>query len=115
MDLKQHIDRQKAFSLATFGPDERRAGVCDHIRKEIENEILPDHVDAEEAASEWVDLVILSLDGFWRALHEAGCDWNQIASVMCGMIADKQATNEQRNWPDWRTVPDDQAIEHVKA
>lgn len=115
MDLKQHIDRQKAFSIATFGPDERRAGVCDHIRKEIEKEILPDHVDCHEAAEEWVDLVILSLDGFWRALHAAGHDWSDIAEVMCTMIVDKQSTNEQRDWPDWRTVPDDQAIEHVKG
>ena len=35
LDLEQHLKRQIAFSRATFGPGERRAGVIDHIRKEL--------------------------------------------------------------------------------
>jgi hypothetical protein len=30
-------------------------------------------------------------------------------------VADKQAHNEAREWPDWRTQPTDRAIEHVRT
>lgn len=34
-DLVQHLRRQIAFSLATFGPGDRTEGVVDHITKEL--------------------------------------------------------------------------------
>ncbi|MGH6882853.1 MAG: dATP/dGTP pyrophosphohydrolase domain-containing protein [Hypericibacter sp.] len=29
-------------------------------------------------------------------------------------VVAKQAVNEQRSWPDWRTADPDKAIEHVR-
>lgn len=63
MDLKHHLIRQMVFSRATFGPGERREGVLDHLSKEIA-EVRASDGDHDE----WVDLVILSLDGLTRRL-----------------------------------------------
>ena len=102
MDLIKHLERQKTFSEATFGPGPRTAGVCDHIRKELrEIEAAPDDL------SEWVDVVLLALDGAWRA----GYTPEQIAAA----IEAKQTKNQGRTWPDWRTAEPGKAIEHVRA
>lgn len=110
MDLAEHIRRQMAFSRATFGPGERREGVTDHIKKE-----LIEIVDSEFPPYEWVDVVILALDGFWRSVAaEYATPWHSIPEYMVRHIAMKQAENEQRSWPDWRTAEPDKAIEHVR-
>lgn len=109
-DLVAHLKRQIAFSRRTFGPGERRNGVIDHIRKEL--------VEVEEAngeASEWVDVVILGLDGLTRRLVSAGADTNQAAETACQMILGKQTRNELRDWPDWRGQSSDRAIEHLRS
>ena len=102
MNLVEHLQRQRDWSEATFGPGERTAGVLDHIRKEL-NEVEREPHDL----TEWVDVVLLALDGAWR--H--GYTPEQIAEA----IAAKQARNESRQWPDWRTQPADRAIEHVRS
>lgn len=113
MDLKQHLIRQMAFSHATYGPGTRTDGVIDHIRKEL-GEVQTANGDS----SEWVDVVILALDGLTRQL--AYCnggdrrDPNYVAAIACQMIEGKQSRNEAREWPDWRTAPKGKAIEHVK-
>jgi Protein of unknown function (DUF550) len=101
-DLIAHLERQRAFSLETFGPGARTKGVLDHIRKELaEIEADPDDI------SEWVDVILLALDGAWRA------GWEPAA--IAEAIAAKQAKNETRVWPDWRTAEPDKAIEHVRT
>ena len=97
-----HLRHQREWSEKTFGPGKRTAGVCDHIRKELA-EVEADPDDAQE----WVDVIILALDGAWRA----GLSPEQIIG---GIIA-KQSKNERRTWPDWRTAPTDKAIEHVRG
>lgn len=100
-DLVEHLRRQQEFSERTFGPGERTAGVLDHIRKELrEIEAAPDDI------TEWVDVVLLALDGAWRAGHTP----EGIAQA----LADKQRRNESRQWPDWRTAEPGKAIEHVR-
>lgn len=100
-DLIAHIRRQIAFSRETFGPDERTSGILDHISKEIEEvRAKPDDL------SEWIDLVILALDGAWRMGHTP----EEIAAALDA----KQTKNESRSWPDWRTTDRDKAIEHVR-
>jgi hypothetical protein len=100
-----HIAHQREWSTLTFGPGFRRDGVIDHIRKEL--------VEIEEAyteagrLSEWVDVIILAIDGAWRC----GADPQAILDA----IRDKQAINESRVWPDWRTAPRDRAIEHDRS
>lgn len=112
MDLKQHLIRQMAFSHATYGPGERTEGVCDHIRKE-----LVEVLSSGGEAAEWVDVVILALDGLTRRLAfvngERG-DPKMVAEIACNMIEGKQSRNEARQWPDWRTQRQDRAIEHVR-
>lgn len=100
-DLVAHLKRQQTFSARTFGPGQRTAGVCDHIRKE-----LGEIEQAPEDLAEWVDVVLLALDGAGRAGHTP----EQIAAA----IAAKQTKNEARTWPDWRTADPGKAIEHVR-
>lgn len=96
-----HIERQRDFSLRTFGPGARTAGVLDHIRKELV-EIEADPLDA----SEWADLIILAIDGAWRA--------GLLPAEIIHAVERKQLENEGRIWPDWRLFSQDEAIEHVR-
>ncbi len=113
MDLVKHLTRQMAFSKATFGPGARTEGVIDHITKELE-EVR----ESGGSAAEWVDIVILGLDGLTRQLWSAGDYCNRaddIAVTAARMIEGKQARNELRDWPDWRTADPNKAIEHVRG
>ncbi|RPA65772.1 DUF550 domain-containing protein [Gordonia oryzae] len=97
----EHLERQREFSLRTFGPGQRLAGVLDHIRKELkEIEDSPDDI------TEWADLIILAFDGAMRSGHEP--------QDIIDAIKTKQTKNEQREWPDWRTQDPNKAIEHVR-
>lgn len=101
-DLVDHLRRQINFSVCTFGPGARTAGVCDHIRKEL--------VEVQESGgslAEWVDVIILALDGAWRS----GASPEQIAQA----VQAKQTKNEGRKWPDWRTQDPTKAIEHDRS
>lgn len=97
-----YLAHQREWSRETFGPGARTLGVLDHIRKELA-EIEADPTDVNE----WVDVIILALDGAWRA----GWEPQQILDA----IAAKQARNEARTWPAWRTMSEDQAIEHDRS
>jgi hypothetical protein len=96
-----HLANQREWSHRTFGPGARLNGVLAHIRKE-----LAEIEDNPTDVSEWVDVIILALDGAWRA----GWQPQQIIDA----IKAKQAKNEAREWPDWRTMSADEAIEHVR-
>lgn len=97
-----HLAHQREWSRETFGPGSRTLGVLDHIRKELA-EIEADPTDL----AEWVDVIILAFDGAWRA----GWEPQQIIDA----IKAKQARNEARTWPDWRTADPDKAIEHDRS
>jgi hypothetical protein len=97
-----HLQRQREFSEWTYGPGARTQAVLDHIRKE-----LTEIEDAPDDLNEWVDVVILALDGAWRAGH-------QPQEIIDAIVA-KQARNEGRTWPDWRTADPDKAIEHDRT
>lgn len=98
----EHIAHQREWSLRTFGPGARTAGVLDHITRELD-EIR----DAPMDLSEWADVIILALDGAQRT----GADPQAIIDA----IKAKQAKNEARDWPDWRTADPDKAIEHARS
>lgn len=113
MNLEQHLLRQMAFSHATFGPGERTKGVIDHIKKELD-----EVEESDGSAEEWVDVVILALDGLTRRLAYCGGgrgDPELVALNACRLIEVKQARNEARDWPDWRTMSADKAIEHIRG
>lgn len=95
------IHRQREFSRRTFGPDPRTAGVLAHIRKElVEIESNPGDV------TEWADLIILAIDGAWRAGHSP--------EAIADAVPAKIAVNEGRKWPDWRTADPNGPIEHER-
>lgn len=101
-DLVAHLYRQRAWSEQTFGHGVRTEGVCDHIRKELkEIEAKPHDL------MEWVDVILLALDGAWRAGYLPG-------EIAAG-IQEKQIKNERRKWPDWRTAEAGKAIEHDRS
>lgn len=104
-DFEAHLAHQAAWSEKTFGPGDRSQGIMDHIVKEL-CEVLRSKSERERQA-EWVDVVILALDGAWRS----GMSPRQIIS---GIVA-KQAKNEARVWPDWRTADPNKAIEHDRS
>ena len=101
-DLVAHLHRQRDFSLKTYGPGLRTKGVVDHIKKELK-EILDDPTDHRE----WIDVIILGFDGLLRT----GIDPAEAVSE----IVAKQTKNEGRDWPDWRTVDPNKAIEHDRS
>lgn len=100
-DFIEYLKREREWSEKTFGPGARTRGVTDHIRKELA-EIEADPSDLEE----WIDVIILAVDGAWRAGHSP-------EDVVKALIA-KQVKNEARKWPDWRSHPVDQPIEHIR-
>lgn len=61
-DLVEHLERQKAFSLKTFGPGRRVDTVLSHMAKEAA-EVRQKPCDVFE----WVDVMLLAFDGAWRA------------------------------------------------
>ncbi|MDH4134387.1 MAG: DUF550 domain-containing protein [Gammaproteobacteria bacterium] len=100
-DLVEHLERQQDFSMRTFGPGLRTNGLIDHIKKEL-TEIAANPRDVVE----WVDVVLLALDGAWRAGY--------YPEEICEAIKEKLERNMARNWPDWRTADPNKAIEHVR-
>ena len=133
-DFVEYLARQVAVSRCNFGPNERTLGVIDHIKKELK-EIQADDTP-EGRFEEWIDVVLLALDGAARAKREElrirGQVWvdrwqrvrrhpkdataDEIAlEVVDGIKRKQQEKNELRDWPDWRTVPKDKAIEHKRG
>jgi hypothetical protein len=100
-DVINHLHNQREWSEKTFGPGRRTKGICDHIRKELQEiEANPDDIE------EWIDIVILGFDGAWRA----GASPEEIVSKWIA----KHEKNMRRKWPDWRTRSEDEAIEHIR-
>jgi hypothetical protein len=99
-DLVQWLDSHIEWSQRTFGPGKRTEGLCKHIEKELV-EIRNDPDDLFE----YIDVVILALDGAWR--H--GYTSQEIASALWT----KQEINSQRQWA--KDIPEDQPSEHLKG
>ena len=103
-DLHDYIVRQNHWSEETSGPRDHRdhRGPLKHLRKEIaEATQRPDDVH------EFADLIILAIDAASRAGHAP--------NVLISALVDKQRINRERVWPDWRTMPAGQPIEHDRS
>lgn len=105
-DFAAFADDKTRWSIETFGPGARTRGVIDHIRKELA-EVEKAAAAGEPTLPEWVDVIILALDGAWRS----GATPQEISAA----IAAKQARNEERKWPDWRSADPGKAIEHDRT
>ncbi len=118
MNLVNHLIKQQAFSDKTFGPGMRTQGISDHIKKE-----LGEVANAPDDIEEWIDLVLLSLDGAWRCFEKSsefdGLSPEKrrkaVATIICNTLEWKQANNENRDWPDYRKSDPNKAIEHVRS
>lgn len=102
-DLIEFLHRQRNFSIKTFGPGPRTAGVLDHLSEEIEEVRVCDGKDLME----WVDLILLSMDGAYRAGFSP-------EAIVAG-LQQKLSINEGRDWPDWRTMDPDKKIKANKT
>lgn len=101
MNLVDYVNRQREWSERTFGRGARVNGITRHIEKEL-GEIRADPNDL----SEWVDVVILALDGAWRA----GYSPTDIATA----LERKQAVNFSRQWPPASDCDPYQPSEHIR-
>ena len=86
MFFEDYINLQREWSERTFGDGRRTVGLCRHIEKEL-NEIKRSPDDLFE----WIDVVILAIDGAWRA----GYSPEQIIEA----LLEKQQVNFERRWP----------------
>lgn len=105
--LAAYVYRHRDWSARTFGePKERdgRAGVLDHLRRELAE--VEAAIGSPGELEEWVDVATLAIDGAWRS----GASPSDVARA----LEAKQRKNMAREWPDWRQVPEGQAIEHVE-
>jgi hypothetical protein len=59
--IGDYLKRQIVWSQRTFGNGRRTVGITEHIRKELD-EIISEPEDL----SEWINVIILALDGYWR-------------------------------------------------
>jgi len=92
-------DRHIPWSTSTFGDGMRTTGITAHILKELA-EI---HANPHDV-SEWIDVVILALDGAWRAGYTA----EQVVDA----LFDKLAVIRTRIYP--KPASEDEPSEHVR-
>lgn len=102
MNFVEYIERHRAWSLKTFGEGDRTLGTIKHIEKELV-EIKAAPGDLEE----WIDVVILAIDGAWRL----GASPELIASALQA----KQAKNVAREWPPLEQQVAGEAVEHLRS
>ena len=99
-DLEAYLNRQREWSKRTFGAGSRVGGITKHIEKELA-EIRADPCDLME----WVDVMILAMDGYWRN----GGD----PRMLFGMLLEKQGINFQRRYP--MPTSQDEPSEHDRS
>ena len=95
------VTQQIEWSRNVFGHGKRTEGLIKHIVRE-----LKEIKDNPEDADEWIDVLILALDGIQRL----GYTPNAIAKAYRA----KMAVNYKRQWPDFRQFTEDDPIEHIR-
>lgn len=95
---KYVVDHMK-WSMDTFGIGQRTEGLLKHISKEME-EVR----ESPNDLTEWIDIIILALDGAWRAGYSP--------LQICMALVQKQQANMLRKWP--AQTSEDQPTEHIK-
>ena len=84
--MREFLVQMMEWSAKTFGPGRRTQGLWAHVEKE-KAEIRADPTDLEE----WIDLIILACDGFWRN--------GGTPDDLLGRLFDKLEKNKAREWP----------------
>lgn len=104
-DFKTFVEKKMAHSYATW-PEQSLKGVLAHARKEcdeIEQEI--NNPDGLVDASEWVDLLLLSIDGAIRS--------GLSSSDLIRELERKHQINTLRKWP--KPASPDHPGEHERS
>lgn len=99
LHLVDFIEDLGKWSNSVFGVGNRSVGIVDHIRKELE-EISANPNDLLE----WVDVVILALDGARRSGHSP--------AAICDALVCKHKINVARKWGP--NTGEEKAIEHIR-
>lgn len=99
LNLEGYIKVQRDWSKDVFGEGKRTGGLIEHIKSELK-EIEKNPEDLEE----WIDVIILALDGAWRL----GASEEQITRA----LENKQLKNLMREWPMPKS--EDEPSFHVK-
>ena len=86
MSLGEFFDRKYKWSLKTFGEKPNAAPLIKHVRREVK-----ECADQPGDLIEWVDVVLLALDGAARYAHANG---HEFVAAMMG----KQIVNCRRKW-----------------
>ncbi|MGC3961307.1 MAG: DUF550 domain-containing protein [Verrucomicrobiota bacterium] len=97
--FQSYVSKQQEWSARTFGDGPRTKGITAHIRKELEEVEAAPH-DLEE----WIDVMILALDGAWRC--------GGTPQTIAAMLEQKQAKNFGRTYP--KPLSQDHPSFHVK-
>lgn len=106
MNLIYYLNKQIAWSKATFGKGPRTSGIMDHIIKELGEVVEASYNnDKEEELKEWVDVIILALDAAWRLGYSP--------VQVCKALMEKQDINKARKWG--KDKGDGKAIEHIRS
>lgn len=98
-DLEAYLAVQKGWSAIVFGEGPRVEGICKHIESELK-EVRANPSDV----TEWVDIVILALDGAWRAGYSP--------AEVCEALHAKQNINLDRQWKP--ITSDGEPIFHIR-
>ena len=98
MNIENYIDNQIEWSKKTFGNGRRTIGILKHIMSEL-NEVADNPDDLEE----WIDVIILAIDGAWRHGYTA--------KNIIECLEKKQAINFRRKY---NRVNEDEPSFHEK-
>jgi len=96
--IERHLADQSEWSARTFGHGTRTKGVLLHIQKELD-EIADNPHDLEE----WIDVILLAMDGYWRHGGEPKDILRRLRS--------KLLKNMERKWPS--PISQDVPVEHI--
>jgi hypothetical protein len=103
VDLAAFFDAKAAWARGTFGDHLTPSAILGHLRKELD-EIERDPADLVE----WVDLVLLAIDGAHRF---AGADGRAFVAALLA----KHAANTRREWPPIGSIDPTRPVEHVRG
>lgn len=102
--LSAYLVRQMDWSKRTFGLGLRTVGLTRHIEKECQ-EIRESAAHlGEPHLMEWIDVIILAFDGYWRAGGEP--------YLLMQRLIRKQDINLARKWGP--PVSEDEPSEHIR-
>jgi hypothetical protein len=99
MNFEKYIAQQIPWSKETFGEGFRTGGLITHIKSELD-EIKEDPNNVVE----WIDVIILAIDGAWRAGYSP--------EEICDALEKKQIKNFHRKWP--KPESEDTPSYHIK-